>query len=92
MSTAIVGPNPIPDEQAISLWNEAQYLACMLKVELPVLSFSVRDLLQLAKGSVVDTHCRQAANLPLIINGQEIALVEFELLGDRLAVRLMELL
>jgi flagellar motor switch protein FliM len=92
MSTAIVAPTPILDEHAISLWNEAQYLICLLKVELPVLSFTVRDLLQLAKGSVVDTHCKQAANLPLFINGKDIALVEFELLGDRLAVRLMELL
>jgi flagellar motor switch protein FliM len=92
MSTAIVAPHPTPDESAINLWKEAQYLTCQLKVELPVMSFTVRDLLQLAKGSVVDTHCKQAANLPLVINEQNIALVEFELLGDRLAVRLMELI
>lgn len=92
MSTAIVAPKPVIDDQAINLWKEAQYLNCQLKVELPVMSFTVRDLLQLAKGSVVDTHCKQASNLPLVINGQDIALVEFELLGDRLAVRLMELL
>jgi flagellar motor switch protein FliM len=92
MSTAIVAPKPTQDEHTINLWKEVQYLTCQLKVELPVMSFTVRDLLQLAKGSVVDTHCKQVSNLPLVINEQDIALVEFELLGDRLAVRLMELL
>ncbi len=91
MSTAMVTQQPQPEEQPVNIWNEAQYLICDLTVELQVPSFAVRDLLRLDRGSVVNTQCKQAANLPLIVNGQMVAWAEFELLGDRLAIRLMEL-
>ena len=90
MSAAIVTQQS-PVEQ-IDTWKEAQYLICELTIELPVPKFTVRDLLQLDKKSVVDTRCKQAVNLPLKVNGQELAWVEFEVLVDRLAVRLMELI
>jgi flagellar motor switch/type III secretory pathway protein FliN len=91
MSTAMVTQQPQPAEQPVNIWNEAQYLVCNLTVELKVPNFAVRDLLRLERGSVVDTQCKQAANLPLNVNGQMVAWAEFELLGDRLAIRLMEL-
>ena len=90
MSAAIV-TQQTPVEQ-VDTWKEAQYLICELTIELQVPSFTVRDLLQLEKKSVVDTRCKQAVNLPLNVNGQGLALVEFEVLVDRLAVRLMELI
>jgi flagellar motor switch/type III secretory pathway protein FliN len=61
-------------------------------VELRVAHFTVRDLLRLERKSVVDTGCKQAVNLPLYVNTQGLAWVEFEVLGDKLAVRLMELI
>ena len=91
MSTAMVTQQPQPEEQPVNIWNEAQYLVCDLTVELQVPNFAVRDLLRLDRGSVVNTQCKQAANLPLNVNGQMVAWAEFELLGDRLAIRLMEL-
>lgn len=91
MSAAIVTQQPATTEP-VDTWKEAQYLVCELAIELPVPSFTVRDLLQLDKKSVVDTHCKQAVNLPLNVNGQGLAWVEFEVLGDKLAVRLMELI
>jgi flagellar motor switch/type III secretory pathway protein FliN len=91
MSTAMVTQQPQPAEQPADTWNEAQYLVCDLTVELRVPNFAVRDLLRLERGSVVDSHCKQAANLPLNVNSQLVAWAEFELLGDRLAIRLMEL-
>ena len=90
MSAAIVTQqSPI---EPVDTWKEAQYLICELTIELRVPNFTVRDLLQLDKKSVVDTRCKQAVNLPLNVNGHGLAWVEFEVLGDRLAVRLMELI
>jgi hypothetical protein len=90
MSAAIVTQQTLVEP--VDTWKEAQYLVCELTIELPVPNFTVRDLLQLDKKSVVDTCCKQAVNLPLKANGQELAWVEFEVLVDRLAVRLMELI
>ncbi|HWF04244.1 MAG TPA: FliM/FliN family flagellar motor C-terminal domain-containing protein [Candidatus Angelobacter sp.] len=90
MSAAIVTQQP--QVEPVDTWKEAQYLICELTIELPVPNFTVRDLLQLEKKSVVDTRCKQAVNLPINVNGQPVAWVEFEVLGDRLAVRLMELI
>jgi len=91
MSTAIVSQQPRLEDAALNTWKEAQYLTCDLSVEVVVDRFTVRDLLQLVRGSVVDSGCKQASNLPLLVNAQMVAWVEFELLGDRLAVRMMEL-
>ena len=90
MSTAIVSQPPA--QEPVNTWKEAQYLVCEITVELQVPRFTVRDLLQLERKSVVDTGCKQASNLPLHVNGQGLAWVEFEVLGDKLAVRLMELI
>jgi flagellar motor switch/type III secretory pathway protein FliN len=91
MSTALVNQQPQLEDPGLSTWKEAQYLTCDLAVQVIVDHFTVRDLLQLSRGSVVDTGCKQASNLPLLVNAQMVAWVEFELLGDRLAVRMMEL-
>ena len=90
MSAAMVTQQP--QGELVDTWKEAQYLICELTVELPVPNFTVRDLLRLDEKSVVDTRCKQAVNLPLNVNSQGLAWVEFEVLGDRLAVRLMELI
>jgi flagellar motor switch/type III secretory pathway protein FliN len=90
MSAAMVTQQP--QAELVDTWKEAQYLICELTVELPVPNFTVRDLLRLDQKSVVDTRCKQAVNLPLNVNNQGLAWVEFEVLGDRLAVRLMELI
>lgn len=92
MSTAIVTQPTQAVAEPVDTWKEAQYLVCELTIDLAVPNFTVRDLLQLEKKSVVDTGCKQAVNLPLNVNKQGLAWVEFEVLGDRLAVRLMELI
>jgi flagellar motor switch/type III secretory pathway protein FliN len=90
MSTAMVTQQPQTEQ--VDTWKEAQYLICDLTVELPVPNFTVRELLRLDRKSVIDTNCKQAVNLPLSVNGQPVAWVEFEVLVEKLAVRLMELI
>lgn len=74
------------------LWDEAGWLKCDLSVELPLHGFTVRDLLQLAVGSIVETHWKNGDDMPLRANQRQVAWIEFEALGDSLAVRVTELL
>lgn len=72
-------------------WKKAWALPCDVSVEISVREFTVRKLLQLEPKSIVSTQWTTSANLPLKINGELIAWCEFEVLGNRLAVRLTEL-
>ncbi len=63
-------------------------LPCTLTLEIPVLRFTVGDLMRLAPGTIVETLTQQNEDLPLQVNGQLVGLVEIEVMGDNLAVRL----
>ncbi len=76
----------------VSLWEEAGWLPCQISVELPVHGFSVRNLLELAVGSLVETACKSGEDAPLRVNGWQIGWVEFEEISESLGVRLTELL
>jgi flagellar motor switch/type III secretory pathway protein FliN len=67
------------------------WLPCSLALDIPVIRFTVGDLLRLAIGSIVETAYHQSSDLPLRVNGQLVGWTEFEVVGDRLAVRLTDL-
>ena len=67
------------------------WLPCTLALDLPVLKFTVGDLLGLTNGSIVETTYHQSSDLPLRVNGQLVGWTEFEVVGERLAVRLTDL-
>jgi flagellar motor switch/type III secretory pathway protein FliN len=73
------------------VWEEAGWLQCRLSVELPVQGFTIRDLLQLSVGSILETQWKSGHDLPLRANRRQIGWVEFEALGAFLAIRLTEL-
>ena len=73
------------------LWEQAGWLQCQLSVELPVPQFTVRDLLRLAAGSVVETQWKSGHDVPLLANRRQIGWVEFEAVGEALAVLLSAL-
>jgi flagellar motor switch/type III secretory pathway protein FliN len=73
------------------LWNACKQLPCVLTLELPVPQFTVRQMLELRAGSVIDTGWSQAADIPLRVNGELLAWSEFEVVDDRYGVRLTEL-
>ena len=66
------------------------WLPCTLSVEVPVERFTVADLLGMEKGTIVETSCHQTSDLPLRVNQLLIGWTEFEVVGDRLAVRITE--
>jgi flagellar motor switch protein FliN/FliY len=66
-------------------------LTCRMSLEIPVPRFTVRDLLRLSPEDVIDTRWAQTTDIPLRINGLLLSWAEFELIGNKMAVRLTEL-
>jgi flagellar motor switch/type III secretory pathway protein FliN len=79
------GAAALPDPSVMVPW-----LICDVALEIPVAHFTVRDLLNLRKGSIVETTCHHTRDLPLRANGQLICWTEFEVIGNKLAVRITE--
>jgi flagellar motor switch/type III secretory pathway protein FliN len=84
-------PQLLEEPPERDLCDTLPWLPCMLALDIPVLNFTVRDLLGLTKGSIVETAYHQSSDLPLRVNGQLVGWTEFEVVGERLAVRLTDL-
>lgn len=67
------------------------WLPCRLSLEIPITEFTLGDLLRLQKDSVVSTSVPSTDEVPLSVNQQLIAWIQFEMIGDRLAARITEL-
>ncbi len=66
------------------------WLPCTLSLDVPLVRFTVGDLLQLVPGSIVETACHHTSDVPLRVNQLLIGWTEFEVIGDRLAVRITD--
>ena len=77
---------PLPEK-----WAHVRDLTCHLTVDLPLPGFRVANLMALGKRSVIDTHWSVGNDVPLRVNGELLAWCEFEVVENRLAVRLTEL-
>jgi flagellar motor switch/type III secretory pathway protein FliN len=71
-----------------SLAESFGWLPCQLSIEIPIVNFTVGDLLRLGKDSIVETACLSTSDVPLRANGLLVAWAEFEVIGNQLAVRL----
>jgi flagellar motor switch/type III secretory pathway protein FliN len=93
--TALVqaGPGPAATGEAEGeeRWKPLLALPCELTVDLALPGFTVADFLKLRPQSVIDAHWRLGRDVPLRLNGTLIGWVEFETVGNNLAVRLTEL-
>jgi flagellar motor switch protein FliN/FliY len=67
--------------------DQMPWLRLTLSVDVPVARFTLRDLLGLTKGSIVETACNQMSDVPLRANNVLVGWAEFEVIDDRLAVR-----
>lgn len=72
------------------LLDTMPWLPCMLTLDVPVVRFTIADLLALKPGSIVETACHHTSDVPLRVNQLLIGWTEFEVVGDRLAVRVTE--
>jgi flagellar motor switch/type III secretory pathway protein FliN len=72
------------------LLDSMPWLPCSLSLEVPVVGFTIGDLLALREGSIVETACHHTSDVPLRANQLLIGWTEFDVIGDRLAVRITE--
>jgi flagellar motor switch protein FliN/FliY len=85
---------PVADPLADPLaerWARAGRLPCLLTVEISVPGFTVADLVHLERGRIIASRWRVGQDVPLRVNDELIAWSEFEIVQNRLAVRLTEL-
>lgn len=98
MSAAVQNLDPLPGKvlagEATSMQSDPldsiPWLPCTLTLEVPVVNFTIGDLLSLKNGSIVETACHHTSDVPLRVNQLLIGWTEFEVVGDRLAVRITE--
>ena len=76
---------------AEAAWNHVKGLRCRLSVEIPIQHFTVRQLLDLGPGAILDTRCEEGSHVPVIVNGELIARGEFDVVEEMLTIRLTEL-
>lgn len=81
-------PSAAPEDN--DLLESMPWLPCTLTVDLPVPHFTIGDLLALTEGSIVETACHHTSDLPLRVNKLLIGWTEFNVVEDRLAVRITE--
>lgn len=62
-----------------------------LDVTIPVPSFRVQDLLALEKGAVVETEWQPGEDVPVWCGGSQLVWSEFEVIDQKLAVRVTRL-
>ena len=79
-------------DYAEEFWEQAGLLPCVLGVDVALKEFTVRDLLQMEPGSVVESRNVNGADVPVFVNSRLIGWAEFEVVGPRLAIRLTELI
>jgi flagellar motor switch/type III secretory pathway protein FliN len=87
----VQGPQLVEKHQERDPAEILPWLPCSLALDIPVVKFTVGDLLNLAEGDIVETAYHQSSDLPLRVNGQLVGWTEFEVVGERLAVRLTDL-
>jgi len=79
-----------PIASTSDLLDSMPWLPCTLTLDVPVVRFTIRDLLALTEGSIVETNCHHTSDVPLRVNRLLIGWTEFEVVGDRLAVRITD--
>jgi len=84
-------PKVEPKPEISARWADAELLPCHLSAEINVSRFTVRDLFRLEVDSVLDAGWDQSMDVPLKANSQLIGWAEFEVIDERLAVRITEL-
>jgi len=72
-------------------WQNVASLPCLLTIDLPVPFFTLGQLAELAKDTVVDSHWNVSDDVPIRVNGELVGWSEFEVVGNKLAVRMTEL-
>jgi flagellar motor switch/type III secretory pathway protein FliN len=91
LEATVVAPSlPASTPPAQDPLDSVQWMPFTLSLDLPVVGFTIGDLLRLTKGSIVETATHHTSDVPLRVNQLLIGWTEFEVIGDRMAVRITE--
>ncbi len=80
-----------PAEISADAWQQARWLPCQLRAEIPVHGFTVGDLLRLEVGSILNSRLPIEADVSIRVNGAHLGCAKLDPIGSRLAVCLTEL-
>ena len=85
---ATVVPPPPPGLRLGDPLARAYDLPFTLTLEVPAVDFTVGSLMRLYPGCIVRTNAQHNEDVSLKVNGQVVGQVEFDVVGDNLAVRI----
>jgi flagellar motor switch/type III secretory pathway protein FliN len=72
-------------------WGELLQVPTTVTVDVPIAKLTVRELFRLQKGSVLASAQLSGVQVPIVVSGRLIAWGEFQVSGDHLALRIVEL-
>jgi flagellar motor switch/type III secretory pathway protein FliN len=76
---------------AVDPWSGLLHISTSIAIDASIVGLTVRELFRLEKGSIVATRQPVGSNVPVHAGGSLIGWGEFQVVGDRLAVRVAEL-
>ena len=82
---------PLSGMEQHAQWPTLAKLPLKLEVTVPVPRFRVRDLLALKEGQRISTTWQASEDVPLTVGGVQLAWSEFEVVEQRMAIRLTRL-
>lgn len=72
-------------------WPKLSRLDLMMTVEVPLLRFKVQDLLRLSEGQVFESSFADTEDIPLRVGDVQLGWTEFEVVDQKIALRLTRL-
>lgn len=84
------GPGSDGASGAGELLQRGLMLPLKVVLEVPIQGFTIRSLLELQKGSIIETAAQHNDDLMVHANGQLLCMAKFDVTGDVLAVRVTE--
>ncbi len=78
-------------EDVLQIAAPVSQMPVEIDVSVPIRKFRVRDLLMLTQGGLIASQWVQGEDLPLAAPGAQLAWTEFEVIDERLAVRITRL-
>jgi flagellar motor switch/type III secretory pathway protein FliN len=91
MATALAVPQLPQNEISGDGWREASRLPCQLRAETRVEAFTMEDLMRIEVGSIVDSGIPLETDVDVTVNGACVGYGKLDLVDEKLAIRLTEL-
>lgn len=85
------GPGPMTDLEQHPHWAVLSRLPMRVSVGVPLPRFKLRDLLALAAGQMILSAWSSTSDVPVVVGAAQVSWAEFEVVEQRMAVRMTRL-